>query len=76
MCNTFIFYIGGWYIYRTFRDGVLVGEYMEKADTDQMLKHTVKDVMDDIGRAQTVGLSDGKIPQTGDGEALQFGANG
>jgi hypothetical protein len=70
MCNTIVTYISGWYVYRTFRDGVLVGEYMEKADTEQMLKHTVKDVMDDIGRAKVVGLSDGAVPETGDGETL------
>lgn len=72
MFRTDVIYIGGWLLYRTFEDGNLMAEYMEKYDT----RHGMKEVIDDIRGAAAMGLSDGAVPQTGDGEALQFGANG
>lgn len=72
MFRTDVIYIGGWLIYRTFEDGNLMAEYMEKYDS----RHGMKEVINDIRGAEIVGLSDGAVSQTGDRETLQFGADG
>jgi hypothetical protein len=70
MWTTNVILVNGWIVYRSYEDGVLAGEFMER----QGSVFSIKEVMSDIRRAADMGIGDGAVPQTGDRENLFDGA--
>jgi len=65
MWRTDVIWINGWLIYRVFEDGCLVSELMERGG-----KHTIKEISDDIRRAEVVAARYGSLSKDTDGKNL------
>ena len=72
MWHTDVIYIGGWVIYRIYEDGCLTNELMEKDD----FRHALKDLVNDIRRAEDMANRYGSFPKTAYGKNLYVGKEG